>query len=79
MGMYDPTEPLSWLIEQLEKGQEFAISVGQTITNAMIVSKGITLLAQTVTFNEDNREWQQQSAKINAWIGFNLFSSRAHR
>ena len=66
MGMYDPTEPLSWLIEQLEKGKEFAISVGQTITNAMIVSKGITLLAQTVTFNEYNREWQQQSAKINA-------------
>ena len=41
MGPYNPTEPLAQLIEQLEKGREFARSGGQTIADAIIMSKGI--------------------------------------
>ena len=51
MGPYDPAEPLARLIEQLEKGREFARAGGQTIAAAMVVSEGITLLAQTAIFN----------------------------
>ena len=43
-GPYNPTEPLAWFIEQLEKGIEFAREGGKTIYDAMMVSKGITLL-----------------------------------
>ena len=47
MGPYDPAEPLAQLIEQLDKGREFARAGGQTISDAMMMSKVITLLAQT--------------------------------
>ena len=47
MGPYDPTEPLARLIEQLEKGREFAREGGRAISNAMMMSKVITLLVQT--------------------------------
>ena len=44
VGPYDPTELLARLIEQLEKGREFAQAGGQTIPDAVMISKGITLL-----------------------------------
>ena len=44
MGPYNPAEPLAQLIKQLEKGREFVRAGGQTISNDMMVSKGITLL-----------------------------------
>ena len=55
IGPYDPAEPLARLIEQLEKGRELAQEGGQMISDAMMVSKGITLLKQTELFNEDIR------------------------
>ena len=44
MGPYDPAELLDQLIEQLEKGREFTQAGGHTISDAMMISKGITLL-----------------------------------
>ena len=58
MGPYDPAETLPRLIKKLEKGREFTQSGGQTITYAMMVSKGINLLAQTAMFNDNIREWR---------------------
>ena len=55
MGTYDPAEPLSLMIKQLEKGIEFACAGGWTISNSMMVSKGITILEQTATINENIR------------------------
>ena len=65
MGPYDPAEPLARLTNQLEKGWESEITGGKNIVNGMMVSKGITLLAQPETLNEDIREWIRQSTKIN--------------
>ena len=45
-------EPLERLLEELEKGIKFARTGGQNITNVMIVSKVITLLAKTMVFNK---------------------------
>ena len=55
MGPYDPAEPLYQMIEQLEKGGEFARAGGQTISESMMISKGITLLAHTGVLNDDIR------------------------
>ena len=41
MQAYDPSEPLARLIEQFEKRQEFARSGGQSLTDAMMMLKGI--------------------------------------
>ena len=79
MGPYDPAEPLTIIINQHKKGQEFARSGEQTIANYMMVSKGITLLAQTKTFNNNIRECRQQSTKIKTWANFNIFFHRSHR
>ena len=43
METYDLTEPLARLIKQLEKGREFTRELRQTIYDAMVVSKEITL------------------------------------
>ena len=51
MGTYDPTESLARLIEQLEKGRSFAQAGGQTVSDVMIMSKGIRLLSHTGIFN----------------------------
>ena len=67
MGTYDPAEPLSLLMKQLEKGRQFTQSGGQTLADAMMASKGITLMAQTAIFNENIREWQRQSTEQNTW------------
>ena len=53
METYEPEEPLAQMIKELEKGGEFASAGGQTISNVVMVSKWITLLVQTSTFNED--------------------------
>ena len=76
MGPYDPVEPFSRLIVQPEKGQEFVRVVGQTIFDTMVELKGITLLAQTVTFNKDIWEWIRQSPKLNTWSIFQMFFHR---
>ena len=55
MGPYNPADPLARLVEQLEKEGEFARAGGQTISDAMVVSKDITLLAQTEVFNNNIR------------------------
>ena len=61
IGPYDPAEPLAQFIEKLEKGREFAQSGGQAISDAMMMSKWITLLAQTGIFNDNIREWRRQT------------------
>ena len=59
MGPYDPAESLARLIEQLEKGREFAQEGGQTISDNMMMNKGITSLAQTGVLNDNIRELRQ--------------------
>ena len=78
MGPYHPTEPLAHLIEQLKKGREFTRSGGQKIADAMMVSKEITLLAHTSTFNEDIREWRGKTTDLKRWDGFKNFFHQAY-
>ena len=78
MGPYEPTDPLDHLIYQPEKGQELAISGGKKIPEYMMVSKGVTLLAQTETFNNNIKEWRQKSTDLKTWAKFNNFFQRAH-
>ena len=58
MDPYELAEPLARLIKKLEWGREFSHAAGHTIVNKMMVSKGITLLAQTATFNKDIIGWR---------------------
>ena len=67
MGPYYPAEPLARLIEQLEKEREFAQAGGQTIYNAMRISKGITLLAQKEIFNDNIHEWIRHTTYQKNW------------
>ena len=47
VGPYNPAEPKAQLIEQLEKGREFAQAGRKNNFDTMMVSKGFTLLEQT--------------------------------
>ena len=68
MGPYNPAEPLAQLIKQLKKGREFSGSGGQKISDAMNMSKDITLLEQTGIFNDDIRDWRRKSSDLNTWV-----------
>ena len=70
---YDPAKYLARLIENWKNGREFAHAGEQTIANAIMASKGITLLAQTTNFNEDIRERRQQTTNLNTWATFKNF------
>ena len=45
----------------------------------MIMSKGITVLAQTGIFNDDIRECRRQSSDLKTWAKYKLFSHQKHR
>ena len=78
MGPYYPAEPLACLIDQLKKGQGFSRELGQKISDAMMVLKGITFLAQTDILNKDIWGCRQQSTKLNTWKSFKKFFHRLH-
>ena len=42
----------------------------------MMMSKGITLLEQTGVFNNNIREWRQQSADLKTWEKDKLFFNK---
>ena len=50
---YNTAEPLTLLIEQLENGVELEQAGGQDISDTMMMSNGITLLAQTGVFDKN--------------------------
>ena len=52
MGTYNPEEPLACFIEHLAKGLKLLRDRGKTVSDLMVVSKVITLLVQTMTFND---------------------------
>ena len=79
IGPYNSTELLDRLIDQLEKGQDFARSGGWVISDAIYVSKGNNLLSQTSTFNEYIRECIQKSVEFKTWASLKTFFHRVHR
>ena len=78
MGPYNPAEPLAQPIEKLKKGREFAQSGVQTISDAMIVSKGVTILEQTVFFKKDIQEWRRQTTNQKTLSHYKLFLHQAN-
>ena len=63
----------------MEKYREFARVGGQTIDDEIMVSKGITLFAQTATFNVDIRKWRQQTTNLKKWSTFKTFYHQTHQ
>ena len=51
----------------------------QKISDAMMMSKGITLLEKTGVFKEDIQEWRRQSADLKTWEKYKLVFHRAHQ
>ena len=70
---YDPKKTLAQLIKKLEKGREYAGAGGQIVSDAIMVYKGINLLAQMNTFNEDTREWRRQTTNLKTWDTLEIF------
>ena len=78
MGTYYPAEPLSCLIEKLKKGREFVRAGGKEIDDAMMMYKGITILAHTAKFNKDIRYWRLKTTDLKTWANFETFYHRYH-
>ena len=55
MGLYDPAKSLARLINQLQTNLLISRAGRMIISDTMMMPKGITLLAQTATFNYDIR------------------------
>ena len=57
MGPYDPAEPLAWIIEQLEKGREFARAGGQTISSAMMMVSKLIIMTKICRPQDVGKFW----------------------
>ena len=79
MNPYDPELPLATLTNQLEKGRAFAQMGLQTISENMMVTKGITLLANTAVFNDDIKQWRRTPDNEKTWEKFKSYFHRAHK
>ena len=79
MGTYDLAEPLYRLIEKLEKGRELEKSGGQTIVDAMMVSKGNILLAHTSMSKKNTRKWRRQTNDQKTWAHLKIFFHQTNR
>jgi hypothetical protein len=79
MKPYDPETPLANLVDQLQRGRNFANIGDQGLTDGMLISKGITLLSNTAVFNDDIKDWNRQDSKDKTWANFKTHFQRAHR
>jgi len=79
MKPYDPELTLATLTNQLEKGRAFAQMGLQTISENMMVTKGITLLANTAVFNDDIKQWRRTPDNEKTWEKFKSYFHRAHK
>ena len=72
-GYHDFAEPLARLIEKFGKGKDFVHAGRKTISNSMMVSKWITLLAQTAMFNKDTKERGRQTTDLKTCANYKTF------
>ena len=79
MKPYDPKKPISMLIFQLEDGWDFTRVGNQIIENSKLVSKGITLLANTAVYHEGIREWRHKLAVNKTWDNFKMHFQHEHQ
>eukprot|EP00978_Attheya_sp_CCMP212_P034432 scaffold144089_cov66-Attheya_sp.AAC.1 len=79
MKPYDPEKPLATLTSQLEYGRAFAHIGLQSISENMMVTKGITLLSNTAVFNKDIKQWHRKLETEKTWEVFNTHFQRAHK
>ena len=79
MTAYDPELPIAKLTIQLENGRKFAHLGKQTITESMMISKGITLLRNTGVFHDDIKEWRRRPDTEKTWDAFKIHFQMAHQ
>ena len=73
MGPYNPVEPIARLIKQSENGRELPQTGGQTLSELVMVFKGIIILARTAMFKDYIRDWRRQTTDQKTWTNHKTF------
>ena len=69
-----PQNPLPASSTNSKRGGNLKGREGRRFPIDVMVSKGITLLEQMETFNNDIREWRRKSIRLKTWETFGFFS-----
>ena len=79
MQPYSQDQPIEILVEQLEHGRFFAAAGHQQLHDHKLITKGVTLLANTSSLNQDIQEWQRLPVAQKTWQHFQTFFQQAHK
>ena len=79
MTEYTPELPMDILTNQLEEGQNFAQAGKQNVTDAMTISKGITILNNTGVLPNDIKKWNQKTDNSKTWADSKTHFFWAHK
>ena len=79
MMVYTPKLTMAIITNQFGEVQNFAQDGKQYITDAMIISKGITIWNNTVVFPNDTKEWNRKLENSKTWAKFKTHFFHAHK
>jgi hypothetical protein len=77
--LYDPTQPIGSLFQQIQDDRVFAIGGGQPHGVAIIVNVDYTLVFNTFLFMVACRTWRVRPAAQKTWTNFKIHFAAAHR
>jgi hypothetical protein len=69
---HDTNQPIKNLFQQIQDDRAFAVAVGKTYGDAMIVNVDFTLVFKTELFPDDCRSWQKRAISDKTWMQFKL-------
>jgi hypothetical protein len=75
---YDPSQPIENLFQQIQDPRAFAVVVGQSYGDTMIVNAAFTLVFNTGLFHNDFYAWQAISFVDKTWMQFKIDFAVAH-
>ena len=79
MTLYNAEKTFAAITEKIKKGHMYALSGGQYMSDNMLISKAIMLLANTKMFNQYIREWYQMNENDKTSGKFKIFFQQARR
>ena len=73
---WNPPTPIEVLFNQLEEGQQYAASGGETVDDTQLMRWGYEIIDNTGLFDSDNAKWRKMSSASKTWTQFKIYYSQ---
>eukprot|EP00957_Ditylum_brightwellii_P013480 1017195-Ditylum_brightwellii.AAC.1 len=76
---FNPAAPIEDLFEQINDGQDLAISAEIPYSKVQLINKAYDLIFKTGVHNDACKDWNQKPAADKTYANFQLHFTKAHR